>query len=82
MGWPPPIDIATQCQLAEGPSDGRASKLPQAREIQLAASALTRFGLFEAGMASAHDPRHTVDPQRRRLEERKGVRPSAQSSRG
>jgi Polysulphide reductase, NrfD len=48
----------------------------------VAGSALTRFGLFEAGMASAHDPRHTVGPQRRRLEERNGIRPSAQSSRG
>jgi formate-dependent nitrite reductase membrane component NrfD len=36
----------------------------------LAGSALTRFGLFAAGMASARDPRHTVEPQRQRLEER------------
>jgi formate-dependent nitrite reductase membrane component NrfD len=33
----------------------------------LAASALTRFGVFEAGRASARDPRYTVQPQRRRL---------------
>lgn len=33
----------------------------------LAGSALTRFGIFAAGMASASDPRHTVDPQRERL---------------
>jgi hypothetical protein len=33
----------------------------------LAGSALTRFGLFEAGMASARDPRYTVAPQRERL---------------
>jgi formate-dependent nitrite reductase membrane component NrfD len=32
----------------------------------LAGSAFTRFGLFEAGMASARDPRYTVEPQRRR----------------
>jgi formate-dependent nitrite reductase membrane component NrfD len=32
----------------------------------LAGSALTRFGLFEAGMASARDPRYTVEPQRAR----------------
>ena len=81
MGRPPPIDIATQCQFGGEPSDGRAST-PQAGEIQVAGSALTRFGLFEAGMASAHDPRQTVGPQRRRLEERKGIRQSAQSSRG
>jgi formate-dependent nitrite reductase membrane component NrfD len=33
----------------------------------LAGSALTRFGLFEAGMASARDPKFTVQPQRERL---------------
>jgi hypothetical protein len=33
----------------------------------LAGSALTRFGLFAAGMASARDPRYTVEPQRERL---------------
>ena len=32
----------------------------------LAASALTRFGVFEAGMASARDPKYTIVPQRRR----------------
>ncbi|HLB20861.1 MAG TPA: hypothetical protein VK605_02045, partial [Solirubrobacteraceae bacterium] len=36
----------------------------------LAGSALTRFGLFEAGMASARDPKFTVEPQRERLRER------------
>jgi putative membrane protein len=34
----------------------------------LGASACTRFGVFEAGMRSAEDPKHTVVPQRRRLE--------------
>lgn len=32
-----------------------------------AASALTRFGIFEAGVASAEDPVYTVGPQRERL---------------
>jgi hypothetical protein len=32
----------------------------------LAASALTRFGIFEAGKASARDPKYTIVPQRRR----------------
>jgi formate-dependent nitrite reductase membrane component NrfD len=36
----------------------------------LAGSALTRFGIFEAGMASARDPKYTVEPQRRRREAR------------
>jgi formate-dependent nitrite reductase membrane component NrfD len=33
----------------------------------LAASACTRFGIFEAGVASARDPKYTVAPQRERL---------------
>lgn len=32
----------------------------------LTASALTRLGIFQAGMASARDPKYTVGPQRRR----------------
>jgi hypothetical protein len=33
----------------------------------LAASMCTRFGVFDAGMRSAQDPKYTVVPQRRRL---------------
>jgi formate-dependent nitrite reductase membrane component NrfD len=33
----------------------------------LAGSACTRFGIFHAGVASAEDPKYTVEPQRRRL---------------
>ncbi len=32
----------------------------------VAASAMTRFGIFEAGMASARDPKYTIVPQRHR----------------
>ena len=32
----------------------------------MAASAVTRFGVFEAGRASARDPKYTVGPQRHR----------------
>lgn len=39
----------------------------------LAASALTRFGIFEAGLASAKDPRYTIEPQKRRLAERRAA---------
>jgi hypothetical protein len=35
----------------------------------LAGSACTRFGIFEAGRASARDPKYTVAPQRERLEQ-------------
>jgi hypothetical protein len=31
------------------------------------ASVMTRFGIFEAGLASARDPKYTVVPQRQRL---------------
>lgn len=37
------------------------------------ASSLTRFGVFEAGMDSARDPRYTVEPQRRRLAARRAA---------
>jgi DMSO reductase anchor subunit len=34
----------------------------------LVASAMTRYGIFAAGMASARDPKYTIVPQRRRLD--------------
>jgi hypothetical protein len=50
----------------------------------LAASALTRFGIFEAGRASARDPKYTVGPQRQRLREQgepaSGPRPAEDSA--
>ncbi|WP_347110956.1 NrfD/PsrC family molybdoenzyme membrane anchor subunit [Paenarthrobacter sp. S56] len=39
----------------------------------LAASALTRFGVFEAGLASARDPRYTIEPQKNRLAARRAA---------
>jgi formate-dependent nitrite reductase membrane component NrfD len=39
----------------------------------LTASALTRFGIFFAGRASARDPAYTVAPQRQRLREPKAA---------
>lgn len=36
-------------------------------------SALLRLGVFEAGMASARDPRYTVVPQRQRLDARRAA---------
>jgi len=46
----------------------------------LGGSALTRFGIFEAGRASTVDPKYTVVPQRERLAER-AAEPAVQSSR-
>jgi formate-dependent nitrite reductase membrane component NrfD len=43
----------------------------------LAASALTRFGVFEAGRTSARDPSYTVAPQRRRLRKKPREEPLA-----
>ena len=39
-----------------------------------AGSLLTRFGVFDAGMVSARDPKYTVVPQRERLERGEPVR--------
>jgi hypothetical protein len=36
----------------------------------IVASALTRWGIYHAGVASAGDPKYTVVPQRQRLNER------------
>jgi DMSO reductase anchor subunit len=36
----------------------------------LAASAITRFGIFQAGLQSADDPKYTLRPQRDRLQSR------------
>jgi formate-dependent nitrite reductase membrane component NrfD len=40
----------------------------------MAGSACTRFGVFEAGQASARDPKYTVVPQRERLERGEPIR--------
>jgi formate-dependent nitrite reductase membrane component NrfD len=39
----------------------------------MAASVLTRFGIFEAGIRSAKDPRYTIEPQKRRLAARRAA---------
>lgn len=54
---------------------GRRNRLAAvgAGAAMVAASALTRFGIFAAGMESAQDPRYTVEPQLARLRE-KGLR--------
>jgi hypothetical protein len=65
------------------PALGRAGGL-----ALLAGSALTRFGVFEAGLASSRDPKYTVVPQRERLAARESaqgcnttlVQPSSRSS--
>jgi hypothetical protein len=58
---------------ATGAVAGRRSRMASALSgaALLAASAATRFGIFHAGMASARDPRYTVEPQRARLAARR-----------
>ena len=43
-----------------------SGRLRQERYLA-AGSLLTRFGVFDAGMASARDPKYTVIPQRERM---------------
>lgn len=53
---------------------GRSRALAVVSGLALAAaSALTRFGIFEAGKASARDPRYTMEPQRSRLAARQAA---------
>ncbi|MDP5181821.1 polysulfide reductase NrfD [Blastococcus sp. BMG 814] len=49
--------------------------------LLLTASATTRWGVFEAGMASADDPKYTVEPQRARLAAQGPAHPPAERSR-
>ncbi len=46
----------------------------------MAGSVCTRFGVFEAGLASAHDPKYVVVPQRERLDRRRAA--AARDARG
>jgi formate-dependent nitrite reductase membrane component NrfD len=46
---------------------GSRTAIKLAGAALLASSALTRFGIFEAGRMSARDPKYTVRPQRERL---------------
>jgi hypothetical protein len=55
---------------AVGSLFGRRNRLVAALSgaCLVAGSACTRFGIFEAGQASARDPKYTVVPQRQRIE--------------
>jgi hypothetical protein len=46
----------------------------------LVASLLTRFGIFDGGVASAKDPKYTVLPQRERIEKRRAEQAEADDS--
>lgn len=61
--------VLTVAGLAGGLTFGRRSRAASAGSgaALLAASALTKFGVFQAGMQSANDPKYTVVPQRQRV---------------
>ena len=60
--------VAAGTTLLLGSRSRTASVLAGAASV--VGSMITRFGVFEAGMASARDPKYTVVPQRRRLDSR------------
>lgn len=69
------MTIARNCTAAASAATlllGRRSRLASAvaGATYVAASVTTRFGIFEAGLASARDPKYTVVPQRERLRAR------------
>jgi formate-dependent nitrite reductase membrane component NrfD len=65
-------EVLTVGGAAVGALLGRRSRVAAALAgtALMAGSACTRFGVFRAGIASAEDPRYTVEPQRARLDER------------
>jgi formate-dependent nitrite reductase membrane component NrfD len=67
--------VAAGVTLLAGRRSRTASVLAGATCV--AASVLTRFGIFEAGLASAKDPKYVVVPQRERLAARERTAASA-----
>jgi Polysulphide reductase, NrfD/Molybdopterin oxidoreductase len=65
-------DMLIAAGMASAMLAGRSRVIaPLTGTALMAASALTRFGIFEAGRASARDPKYTVGPQRERLQDRR-----------
>jgi hypothetical protein len=67
--------------IVGGRLTGRAGKAASiaAGLLLNAASAATRYGVFDAGMVTARDPAYTVVPQRERLNARATDRAAAAS---
>jgi hypothetical protein len=59
-------EVLTIGGAAVGALLGRRSRVAAAigGAAMLAGSACTRFGIFQAGVQSAEDPKYTVEPQR------------------
>jgi hypothetical protein len=61
-------EVLTAAGLAGAVLGGRSrTAIMLSGAALVASSALTRFGIFEAGRASARDPKYVVGPQRERL---------------
>ena len=80
IGAAEPSPPARRAASALGRGDGGARSARARRALAiasgaalLAGSAFTRFGIFEGGMASARDPKYTVEPQRARLEAKRSA---------
>ena len=71
LAWSQRLAVAGGIGILLG---GRRRPVAAAAGLALmAASALTRFGIYEAGIRSAKDPRYTIEPQRRRLAARRAA---------
>lgn len=70
------LQVSTVLAVAGGVGavfGGRRSIAVAGGAALLAASALNRLGIFQAGIHSANDPRYTVEPQKRRLARRRAA---------
>jgi len=67
--------LGAAAQLTGHPGLSRRSRAGSAASglALLAASALTRFGIFEAGRISARYPEYTIVPQRERRQAREAA---------
>ncbi len=72
--------VGASGRLALG-AERRQAAATSGGALILLAALCTRASVFEAGKASARDPKYTVIPQRRRLEEGRGLRQSEQVER-
>jgi hypothetical protein len=70
-GWLLRVARGLTAAGAVGALLGRRSRILSALSgtALVGGSVLTRFGIFDAGVASAQDPKYVVTPQRQRLEE-------------
>ncbi len=87
-GKPGKLILASKILTAVGATGalllgGRSRVAAAASGLMLmAGSACTRFGVFEAGIESAHDPKYTVVPQRERLDRRRAAEAAARADTG